>query len=126
MIFWKSWMDYFFSLKETILERVHILRVPKNVTLKKILLFIFAIYCQCNGKIKSKYNFCIDQFCSSEGTPDTLICGNCKELFSGIGDLLEHKQSFCKLRFVCKCKTNDSSKQHNKYTKKWNEKSDNS
>ncbi|XP_060519642.1 heterogeneous nuclear ribonucleoprotein C-like 1 isoform X2 [Cylas formicarius] len=38
---------------------------------------------------------------------DILICGNCREMFSELHDLLEHKKSYCKLRFTCKC---DSSK----------------
>ncbi|KAF6202367.1 hypothetical protein GE061_004766 [Apolygus lucorum] len=35
--------------------------------------------------------------------PDILICGNCREMFSELQDLLEHKKDFCKLRFTCKC-----------------------
>ncbi|XP_031620081.1 hybrid signal transduction histidine kinase E [Contarinia nasturtii] len=38
--------------------------------------------------------------------PDTLICGNCREYFSDLSDLLEHKRSYCKLRFTCKCQDN--------------------
>ncbi|KAK2720651.1 hypothetical protein QYM36_004515, partial [Artemia franciscana] len=40
--------------------------------------------------------------------PDLLICGNCRELFSEIGSLLEHKKDYCKMRFLCKCATGDS------------------
>nr|CAI5859529.1 unnamed protein product [Callosobruchus analis] len=39
---------------------------------------------------------------------DILICGNCRELFSELHDLLEHKKTYCKLRFTCKCDTNKS------------------
>ncbi|XP_059613981.1 uncharacterized protein LOC132260079 isoform X2 [Phlebotomus argentipes] len=35
--------------------------------------------------------------------PDTLICGNCRESFSNLSDLLDHKRTYCKLRFTCKC-----------------------
>ncbi|TDG52928.1 hypothetical protein AWZ03_000471 [Drosophila navojoa] len=35
--------------------------------------------------------------------PDTLICGNCRECFSELSELLDHKKSYCKLRFTCKC-----------------------
>lgn len=42
----------------------------------------------------------------SVGNPDTLICGNCREYFSDLSDLLEHKRSYCKLRFTCKCQDN--------------------
>ncbi|EDO63833.1 AGAP006212-PA [Anopheles gambiae str. PEST] len=35
--------------------------------------------------------------------PDTLICGNCRELFTDLTELLDHKRSYCKLRFTCKC-----------------------
>ncbi|BES98176.1 RNA Hypothetical protein protein [Nesidiocoris tenuis] len=35
--------------------------------------------------------------------PDILICGNCREMFSELQELLEHKKDFCKLRFTCKC-----------------------
>lgn len=43
---------------------------------------------------------------SDEGNPDTLVCGNCREYFSELSDLLEHKRSYCKLRFACKCQEN--------------------
>ncbi|CAH1977247.1 unnamed protein product [Acanthoscelides obtectus] len=42
---------------------------------------------------------------------DILICGNCRELFSELQDLLEHKKTYCKLRFTCKCDTNKSKSQ---------------
>ncbi|XP_017063368.1 probable basic-leucine zipper transcription factor Q isoform X2 [Drosophila eugracilis] len=35
--------------------------------------------------------------------PDTLICGNCRESFGELSELLDHKKSYCKLRFTCKC-----------------------
>lgn len=35
--------------------------------------------------------------------PDTLICGNCKEMFRSIIDIINHKRHYCKLRFACKC-----------------------
>lgn len=44
------------------------------------------------------------------GNQDILICGNCRELFSDLHDLLEHKKTYCKLRFTCKCDSNKSSK----------------
>ncbi|KYM95601.1 hypothetical protein ALC62_13716 [Cyphomyrmex costatus] len=37
--------------------------------------------------------------------PDILICGNCREMFTELGELLEHKRNYCKLRFTCKCHT---------------------
>ncbi|KAG5891009.1 hypothetical protein JTB14_022588 [Gonioctena quinquepunctata] len=39
---------------------------------------------------------------------DILICGNCREMFSELHDLLEHKKTYCKLRFTCKCDSNKS------------------
>lgn len=39
----------------------------------------------------------------SPGNPDVLICGNCRECFSEITELLDHKRTYCKLRFACKC-----------------------
>lgn len=39
---------------------------------------------------------------------DILICGNCREMFSELHDLLEHKKTYCKLRFTCKCETRKS------------------
>ncbi|XP_014207731.1 heterogeneous nuclear ribonucleoprotein C-like [Copidosoma floridanum] len=36
---------------------------------------------------------------------DILICGNCREMFTDLGELLEHKRDYCKLRFTCKCHT---------------------
>lgn len=40
----------------------------------------------------------------SAGNPDVLICGNCRELFTDLGELIEHRKSHCKLRFACKCR----------------------
>lgn len=45
-------------------------------------------------------------FFSNVGNPDTLICGNCRECFLELGELLDHKRSYCKLRFTCKCQEN--------------------
>ncbi|KAF2883867.1 hypothetical protein ILUMI_22306, partial [Ignelater luminosus] len=46
--------------------------------------------------------------------PDILICGNCREMFTELQELLDHKKTYCKLRFTCKCDsyngTNDKSK----------------
>lgn len=39
------------------------------------------------------------------GNPDILICGNCREMFTELQELLDHKKSYCKLRFTCKCNT---------------------
>merc|ERR1719402_1364869 len=35
--------------------------------------------------------------------PDILICGNCRELFNDLVDMLEHKKNYCKMRFTCRC-----------------------
>ncbi|XP_075229071.1 RNA-binding protein Raly isoform X2 [Lycorma delicatula] len=35
--------------------------------------------------------------------PDILICGNCREMFAELQELLDHKKTYCKLRFTCKC-----------------------
>jgi uncharacterized CHY-type Zn-finger protein len=35
--------------------------------------------------------------------PDILICGNCKEMFTNLSDIVDHKRNYCKLRFACKC-----------------------
>ncbi|XP_064212006.1 heterogeneous nuclear ribonucleoprotein C [Tribolium castaneum] len=39
---------------------------------------------------------------------DILICGNCREMYTDLHDLLEHKKTYCKLRFTCKCDANKS------------------
>jgi hypothetical protein len=39
------------------------------------------------------------------GNPDILICGNCRELFSDLVDMLDHKKHYCKMRFTCKCES---------------------
>uniref|UniRef100_A0A8D8PZG8 Heterogeneous nuclear ribonucleoprotein C n=1 Tax=Cacopsylla melanoneura TaxID=428564 RepID=A0A8D8PZG8_9HEMI len=39
---------------------------------------------------------------------DILICGNCREMFSELQELLDHKKTYCKLRFTCKCTVLDS------------------
>lgn len=46
---------------------------------------------------------CSDSFAA--GSPDILICGNCREMFNDLVDMLEHKRDYCKLRFTCKCDT---------------------
>ena len=38
-----------------------------------------------------------------QGNPDILICGNCRELFDDLVDMLDHKKNYCKMRFTCKC-----------------------
>ena len=44
------------------------------------------------------------------GNPDILICGNCRELFNDIVDMLEHKRIYCKMRFTCKCDEHEQGK----------------
>ena len=51
---------------------------------------------------KNKIHLSISFFCIS-GSPDILICGNCREMFSDLIDMLDHKRDYCKLRFTCKC-----------------------
>nr|XP_018906872.1 PREDICTED: uncharacterized protein LOC109036906 isoform X2 [Bemisia tabaci] len=41
--------------------------------------------------------------------PDILICGNCRDMFTELQDLLEHRKTHCKLRFTCKCRTTENS-----------------
>ena len=40
---------------------------------------------------------------SLPGNPDILICGNCRDLFDDVVDMLDHKKNYCKMRFTCKC-----------------------
>ncbi|KAK8733900.1 hypothetical protein OTU49_006236 [Cherax quadricarinatus] len=40
-------------------------------------------------------------------SPDILICGNCRELFSNLSDFIEHRRTYCKLRFTCKCSSHN-------------------
>ncbi|XP_055700677.1 uncharacterized protein LOC129800366 isoform X2 [Phlebotomus papatasi] len=47
--------------------------------------------------------------------PDTLICGNCRESFSNLSDLLDHKRTYCKLRFTCKCHQISSDRNFSNY-----------
>ncbi|XP_069977149.1 heterogeneous nuclear ribonucleoprotein C-like 3 isoform X3 [Penaeus vannamei] len=42
-------------------------------------------------------------------SPDILICGNCRELFSNLSDFIDHRRSYCKLRFTCKCSSHNGS-----------------
>lgn len=42
--------------------------------------------------------------------PDILICGNCREMFTDLHELLDHKKAYCKLRFTCKCDSFNKSK----------------
>ena len=41
------------------------------------------------------------------GNPDILICGNCKELFEDLVDMIDHKKNHCNMRFTCKCDFED-------------------
>ena len=41
------------------------------------------------------------------GNPDILICGNCKELFEDLVDMIDHKKNHCNMRFTCKCDCED-------------------
>ncbi|XP_064114737.1 RNA-binding protein Raly-like isoform X3 [Macrobrachium rosenbergii] len=40
-------------------------------------------------------------------SPDLLICGNCRELFSNLSDFIDHRRTYCKLRFTCKCSSHN-------------------
>lgn len=42
-------------------------------------------------------------------SPDLLICGNCRELFSNLSDFIDHRRTYCKLRFTCKCSSHNGS-----------------
>ncbi|XP_071514667.1 uncharacterized protein [Panulirus ornatus] len=42
-----------------------------------------------------------------QGSPDILICGNCRELFSSLSDFIDHRRTYCKLRFTCKCSSHN-------------------
>ena len=45
--------------------------------------------------------------------PDTLICGNCKEMFHSLSEIIDHKKHYCKLRFTCKCAPKNHSSSSN-------------
>ena len=61
-----------------------------------------------NGNFSTKIIWCGNKLISLvlSGNPDILICGNCRELFNDIVDMLEHKKIYCKMRFTCKCDEN--------------------
>jgi len=40
--------------------------------------------------------------------PDILICGNCRELFNDLVDMLDHKKNYCKMRFTCRCESGNA------------------
>jgi len=40
-------------------------------------------------------------------TPDILICGNCRMIFDSLHSLVSHKRHYCKLRFTCKCESDN-------------------
>ncbi|XP_013382175.1 heterogeneous nuclear ribonucleoprotein C isoform X3 [Lingula anatina] len=40
-------------------------------------------------------------------SPDILICGNCKWIFTDFEELALHKRRTCQLKFLCKCKRPD-------------------
>lgn len=63
----------------------------------------FKIYSESLNVLKMKMKFLLNNFSHSTGNPDILICGNCRELFSELNGFLEHRRSYCKLRFTCKC-----------------------
>jgi len=43
----------------------------------------------------------------SYSAPDILICGNCRLCFDSITHLISHKRNYCKLRFTCKCESEE-------------------
>ncbi|XP_064114735.1 RNA-binding protein Raly-like isoform X2 [Macrobrachium rosenbergii] len=45
-------------------------------------------------------------------SPDLLICGNCRELFSNLSDFIDHRRTYCKLRFTCKCSSHNGTAPH--------------
>ena len=62
-----------------------------------------------NLKTYSKYKFLSfwHNILLFPGNPDILICGNCRELFDDLVDMLDHKKNYCKMRFTCKCEDKD-------------------
>ncbi|XP_045117331.1 heterogeneous nuclear ribonucleoprotein C-like isoform X5 [Portunus trituberculatus] len=44
-------------------------------------------------------------------SPDILICGNCRELFSNLSDFIDHRRTYCKLRFTCKCSSHNGTEE---------------
>ena len=63
-------------------------------------------------KISLKFSLCRPSCLSPSkilpflpGNPDILICGNCREMFSDLVDMLDHKKNYCKMRFTCKCES---------------------
>ncbi|XP_055687604.1 uncharacterized protein LOC129792524 isoform X2 [Lutzomyia longipalpis] len=52
---------------------------------------------------------------------DTLICGNCREHFSNLKDILNHKKTYCQLRMTCKCQefTNSDDVCKETFTNPW-------
>lgn len=48
--------------------------------------------------------FHINYFPATGGCEDILICGNCKELFRDLGQLMEHRRTTCRLRLICECR----------------------
>ncbi|XP_034254594.1 uncharacterized protein LOC117653202 [Thrips palmi] len=48
--------------------------------------------------------------------PDILICGNCREMYTDLQELLSHKKAHCKLRFACKCHTLPEGKSNHEAT----------
>lgn len=44
-------------------------------------------------------------------SPDILICGNCRMVFSSLQTMVTHKRHYCKLRFTCKCEVEETSPQ---------------
>ena len=75
---------------------------------KEIRILHCSQYCSIvdlNGtRITSVSNLCsTSSFFRISGSPDILICGNCREMFSDLIDMLDHKRDYCKLRFTCKC-----------------------
>ncbi|XP_050428533.1 putative uncharacterized protein DDB_G0267716 isoform X2 [Adelges cooleyi] len=55
--------------------------------------------------------------------PDILICGNCREMFTELQGMLDHKKEYCKLRFACKCinstRSNVNNNNNNNNNNKW-------
>lgn len=58
------------------------------------------------------------------GNPDILICGNCRDMFTDLQELLDHKKTYCKLRFTCKCHTLNGITDFSKFISSFTDKGD--
>ncbi|XP_049828605.1 RNA-binding protein Raly-like isoform X1 [Schistocerca gregaria] len=86
------------------LKRPRLVAPPPRPTAAAAAAKMAAAAAAAAAAASAAHNSCTaSQDIKTYSNPDILICGNCREMFTDLHELLEHKKTYCKLRFTCKC-----------------------